>query len=76
MFDINFLFPMCPAEIDCEPPNNRLHKFVGVLKMKDEDQLEDVGEAEQHSLDNDKILLRVKIRKIAKWFKSISLLSF
>ena len=58
---------MCPAEIDCEPPNNRLHKFVGVLKMKDEDQLEEaVGEAEQHSLDNDKILLRVKIRKIAK----------
>ena len=57
---------MCPAEIDCEPPNNRLHKFVGVLKMKDEDHLEDVGEAKQHSLDNDKILLRVKIRKIAK----------
>ena len=50
---------MCPGEVDCEPPNNRLHKFVGVLKMKDEGQLEDVGEAKQHSLDNDKILLRV-----------------
>ena len=52
-------FLVCPGEVDCEPPNNRLHKFVGVLKMKDEGQLEDVGEAKQHSLDNDKILLRV-----------------
>ena len=67
---------MRPAEVDCEPPNNRLHKFVGVLKMKDEDQLEDAGEADQHSLDNDKILLRVKIL-IAKYSsENISLLSF
>ena len=52
--------------IDCEPPNNRLHKFVGVLKMNSE---EGEGEGEelqsenttdqQHALDNDKILLRV-----------------
>jgi hypothetical protein len=47
------------GEVDCEPPNNRLHKFVGVMKMNVEEQLEDAGE--QHSIDNDKILLRVNL---------------
>ena len=35
--------------VECEPPNNRLHKFVGTLKWK----------KNTYSLDNDKILLRV-----------------
>lgn len=53
---------MCSGEVDCEPPNNRLHKFVGVLTLKDEEQLpEDTGK--QYPLDNDKILLRVSFVK-------------
>lgn len=48
---------MCSGKIECEPPNNRLHKFVGVLTMKDDEQSEDTGE--KYPLDNDKILLRV-----------------
>ena len=46
------------GEIDCEPPNNRLHKFVGVLTMNDQEVSEEDA-AKQYSLDNDKILLRV-----------------
>lgn len=35
--------------VECEPPNNRLHKFVGKLMWNET----------QYSLDNDNILLRV-----------------
>ena len=35
--------------VECEPPNNRLHKFVGTLTWNNE----------QYSIDNDKVLLRV-----------------
>ena len=35
--------------VECEPPNNRLHKFVGTLTWNDK----------QYSIDNDKVLLRV-----------------
>lgn len=41
---------MCVGEVVCEPPNNRLHKFVGTLEWSDK----------QYSLDNDKIVLRVR----------------
>ena len=34
--------------IECEPPNNRLHKFVGTLQWKEN----------VYPLDNDKIILR------------------
>ena len=36
--------------IECEPPNNRLHKFVGTLQYN----------GQQYSLDNEKIVLRVR----------------
>lgn len=50
---------LCSGEIDCEPPNNRLHKFVGVLTMKDEEEQQPENIWKQYPLDNDKILLRV-----------------
>ena len=36
--------------IECEPPNNRLHKFVGTLDWK----------GKVYPLDNENILLRVR----------------
>ena len=44
----NFFFHYA-GYVECEPPNNRLHKFVGTLTWNEE----------QYSLDNDKVLLRV-----------------
>ena len=44
----NFCFHYA-GYVECEPPNNRLHKFVGTLTWNEE----------QYSLDNDKVLLRV-----------------
>lgn len=44
----NFYFHYA-GYVECEPPNNRLHKFVGTLTWNEE----------QYSLDNDKVLLRV-----------------
>ena len=41
--------------VECEPPNNRLHKFVGKLQWKREEETE----SKDYSLDNDNILLRV-----------------
>ncbi len=35
--------------VECEPPNNRLSKFVGTMTWSDE----------QFSIDNEKIVLRV-----------------
>ncbi len=43
------------GSIECEAPNNRLHKFVGTLDWK----------GHVYSLDNDNILLRVI--SINKW---------
>ena len=37
--------------IECEPPNNRLNKFVGTLTWNEK----------KYSLDNEKILLRVSL---------------
>ena len=45
--------PDCVAHVgyvEAEIPNNRLHKFVGTLTYNDQ----------QYSLDNDKIVLRVR----------------
>ena len=39
------------GEVICEPPNNRLHKFVGRMEWN----------GESYSLDNDKIVLRVSV---------------
>ena len=35
--------------VECEPPNNRLHKFEGVMEWQNQ----------QYPIDNEKILLRV-----------------
>lgn len=43
--------------VECEPPNNRLHKFVGTLKWK----------KNTYSLDNDKILLRGCRMRNTEW---------
>lgn len=45
---------MCTShvgEVVCEPPNNRLHKFVGSLAWNDD----------KYSLDNDRLVLRVSL---------------
>ena len=48
---------LCLGQIECEPPNNRLNKFVGTLHWKrDEDE-----ELKNYALDNDKLLLRVSV---------------
>ena len=57
-----FFMHVCSGKVDCEPPNNRLHKFVGVLTLNDEEQSEDAGK--QYPLDNDKILLRVSCESV------------
>ena len=41
---------MCIGYVEAEKPNNRLHKFVGTLTYNDQ----------QYSLDNEKIVLRVR----------------
>lgn len=41
--------------VECEPPNNRLHKFVGKLELQKEEE----NLTKEYSLDNDNILLRV-----------------
>ena len=46
---LHVLVPPTTGFVECEAPNNRLHKFVGTLHYKDE----------KYSLDNDQILLRV-----------------
>ena len=45
------------AEITCEPPNNRLNKFEGVLKWK----------GKNYALDNDKLLLRGCVLRNTRW---------
>lgn len=47
--------------IECEPPNNRLHKFVGTLHWKDKD----------YALDNDKIVLRGCRLRNTKWMYGV-----
>ena len=47
--------------IECEPPNNRLHKFVGTLHWNDKD----------YALDNDKILLRGCRVRNTKWMYGV-----
>ena len=59
--------------VECEPPNNRLHKFVGSLSMKEGDQSDDSNKL--YSLDNDKILLRVSVHTIPKPLIVLILLS-
>ena len=45
--------------VECEPPNNRLHKFIGTLRMNEQGDSGTGIEENDYSLDNDKILLRV-----------------
>ncbi|CAE1294793.1 E7.6.2.1 [Acanthosepion pharaonis] len=45
------------AELVCEPPNNRLNKFEGTMKWKDQN----------FSLDNNKLLLRGCVLRNTKW---------
>ena len=47
--------------IECEPPNNRLHKFVGTLHWNKED----------YALDNDKIVLRGCRLRNTKWMYGV-----
>lgn len=52
----HFLLLMCTShvnvgEVVCEPPNNRLHKFVGSLAWN----------SQTYSLDNDRLVLRVSL---------------
>ena len=47
--------------IECEPPNNRLHKFVGTLHWNDKD----------YALDNDKIVLRGCRLRNTKWMYAV-----
>jgi phospholipid-translocating ATPase len=47
--------------IECEPPNNRLHKFVGTLHWNDKD----------YALDNDKIILRGCRVRNTKWMYGV-----
>lgn len=47
--------------IECEPPNIRLHKFVGTLHWNDND----------YSLDNDKIVLRGCRVRNTKWMYGV-----
>lgn len=48
--------PHLPGRIECELPNNRLDKYVGLLAMESLEEEQDIA---QYALDNDKILLRV-----------------
>ena len=50
--------------VECEPPNNRLHKFIGKLQWKKEGD----SESKDYSLDVDNILLRVGEQKIKLHF--------
>ena len=43
-----YMYLLCLGVIECEPPNNRLHKFVGTLHWNNQD----------YPIDNDKIILR------------------
>lgn len=45
------------GEVECEPPNNRLHKFVGTLKL----------EGNTYPLDNDQVILRGCRLRNTKW---------
>eukprot|EP00731_Ephydatia_muelleri_P016102 Em0009g526a len=47
--------------IECEPPNNRLHKFVGTLQYN----------GQQYSLDNEKIVLRGCRLRNTKWMYGV-----
>ena len=51
----------CTGLIECEPPNNRLHKFVGTLHWNDKD----------YALDNDKIILRGCRLRNTKWMYGV-----
>ena len=54
------MYTVCySGEVECEPPNNRLHKFIGTLSVRDKEQQSEEAAWKQYSLDNDKILLRV-----------------
>ena len=55
--EISTGFPHGIGRVECEPPNNRLHKFVGTISMNEDGQPD--GPEKEYSLDNDKILLRV-----------------
>ena len=48
---------VCVGDITCEPPNNNLNRFEGVIHL---------GE-EKYSLNNDKILLRGCVLRNTQW---------
>ena len=47
--------------IECEPPNNRLNKFIGTLHWNEKD----------YALDNDKIVLRGCRLRNTKWMYGV-----
>lgn len=50
--------PLSPSgEVRCEPPNNRLDKFKGILSL----------EGQTYALDNDKVLLRGCTLRNTEW---------
>lgn len=52
---------MSVGYVECEPPNNRLHKFVGTLNWNDN----------TYALDNDKIVLRGCRLRNTKWMYGV-----
>ncbi|KAL5259506.1 hypothetical protein ACHWQZ_G009824 [Mnemiopsis leidyi] len=52
------------GRVQCELPNNRLDKFIGLLAIESMEENEDLA---QYSLDNDKILLRGMVLKNTSW---------
>ncbi|XP_063679128.1 probable phospholipid-transporting ATPase IM isoform X2 [Bolinopsis microptera] len=53
------------GRVECELPNNRLDKYIGLLAM--ESIYDGDGDLAQYSLDNDKILLRGMVLKNTSW---------
>jgi magnesium-transporting ATPase (P-type) len=51
------VFILSSGAITCEPPNNRLSKYEGILTWK----------GQQYSLDNEKILLRGCVLRNTEW---------
>lgn len=52
-----FIVLLIVAEIVCEPPNNNLSKYQGVMKWHDK----------TYSLDNEKVLLRGCVLRNTQW---------
>ena len=56
LLTVVLLYP-CAGEVVCEPPNNRLSKYEGILKWNNQ----------TYSLDNDKMLLRGCVLRNTRW---------